>query len=357
MLYAYKLDATGCGFYRLQAVYDALPPDKKEQVKVVDPGDPEGIVANMVNGIVRDVTIPDDCTGIWTQRPTNVALVQALPFIQAAGLPVIIDVDDDLSVLSPRHPLWHILHPDPRSPGSHADMEWKHVIKCCRELADLVTASTPAIRDTYRPRKGGEVALLRNQVPEYFLSDKSVIDPVARYEPHVAWPGGILSHPDDLTAVGNALARLDVPIRIVGPKPPEGYPIQAKRLIGVEPDSYSGSIEFPEWMSYVRTIHTGIAPLEESRFNAAKSALKPLELSAAGVPFVRSCTPEYEALGAGLGASKPQHWYRNLQRLLKDDALRSEEAARNTAIARANTYEANWQQWWDAWASVGAVKS
>jgi glycosyltransferase involved in cell wall biosynthesis len=305
------------------------------------------------------VDIPSDCTGVVLQRPTNYTLVSCIPFIRQAGLPVIVDVDDDLAAANPRHPVWYALHP---RPGVGApDQDWNLVIEACRQ-ASLVTVSTPQLLQKYA--RHGRGHLLRNCVPERFFdipvnpeyADTMMI-------PHVGWAGGMLGHPDDLSALGPALAQLrsslNVEVRIVGPRPPDNIIAAAprfdpQRTLGV-PVEYTGSIPFHEWIAHVKSIHTGIAPLKLERFNLAKSWLKPLEYSAAGVPFVSTPTPEYQALGAGLFARKPQHWKAHLRRLLTDPLVRYQEIERNQAIARQHTYERRWKDWWTAWESVGAV--
>jgi Glycosyl transferases group 1 len=363
MLYCYPIDVTGCGSYRLQFVVDALPDDLRARTTVIRPGADGGLEAHLRNDEVHRVDIPSDCTGVVLQRPTNYTLVSCIPYIQRAGLPVIIDIDDDLAAANPRHPVWYALHP---RPGVGApDQDWNLVVKACK-AADLVTVSTPLLLDKYAAH--GRGCLLRNCVPERFFTVEAQ-DPVQAMLPHVGWAGGMLGHPDDLTALGPALAQLrqctgteSVPVRIIGPRvDPEIIKVAPRfdpaRTLGVPEHSieYTGSIPFTQWIANVKTIHTGIAPLYWERFNFAKSWLKPLEYSAAGVPFVATPTPEYEALGAGLLARKPQHWKAHLRRLLTDALLRYEEIERNLAIAREHTYERHWKQWWTAWESVGAV--
>jgi hypothetical protein len=169
-------------------------------------------------------------------------------------------------------------------------------------------------------------------------------------DPHVAWPVSIGTHPDDGPEVHNSLARLRLPVRVVGPPNPRG-----KAALGVEP-LYDGEVPFEDWIPRLMTIHTGIAPLNSSPFSHAKSALKPLELSVAGVPFVRSRTPEFEFVGAGLPAQGKKEWYKQLQRLTQDEALRTDEAHRNFSIAQDNRYDldnirSEWEYaWFDAFA-------
>jgi glycosyltransferase involved in cell wall biosynthesis len=377
-LYCYPMDFTGCGSYRCTFVVDALPSDVRAKVRVVPPGSDDPLIyADVVNDVVKDVVAPDDCTGVLLQRPSNHTLVACIPYLQRQGIPVIVDVDDDLGALNPRHPVWYALHP---RPGVGApDQDWHEVEQACR-TATLVTVSTPALLEKYAAH--GRGALLRNCVPERYFEPGIDDTPAATADevpegakpagrpdssqavvPHIGWAGGIFGHPDDLRPLGAAMAevcrRQAVGFRVVGPPPPDwalGLPAyDVRRLVGVAPSEFVGSIPFPYWMAHVRTIHTGIAPLNWERFNLAKSWLKPLEYAAAGVPFVATETPEYLRLGAGLLARKPREWKACLTRLLIDPLLRSEEVERNASIARQHTYERHAMRWVEAWDSVGAL--
>lgn len=159
----------------------------------------------------------------------------------------------------------------------------------------------------------------------------------------VGWPGSIITHPDDLGPTLPALHRLSIaPLFALGPHP---HPTSEHRRkpLARQPYSdmvFSGKIDFDEWLPYIAEhLDIGIAPLETSRFNEAKSWLKPLELAAAGTPFVASATSEYTQLKAGLLARKPNDWYRQLRTLLNDADLRQAEIERNRLIAQSHTYD------------------
>jgi hypothetical protein len=78
----------------------------------------------------------------------------------------------------------------------------------------------------------------------------------------------------------------------------------------------------------------GLVPLEVTNFNHAKSALKGMEYTASGIPFIASPSTEYEhmaALGCGRLARKPKDWTRHMTELLDPD-VREEEVARNRKV-------------------------
>jgi hypothetical protein len=327
VLYTFRMDNYSCGHHRVLWPAEAIDPDGG-RISHVSPGEEAGFVtAQVVNGKVNGLRdIPTDMTAILLQRPTSLTLGQCIPFLRGEGIRVIIDVDDDLELLSPRHPSWRILN-------SHPDHSAKVLRQACRH-ADVVVCSTPQIKDRLAPTNG---VVVRNRLPASHFKATPDLEYMAlhpyTYETHVAWPASIGTHPDDGQEVGNALALLRQPVRVVGPASTRG-----KSVLGADP-IYDGEVAFDNWIPRISTIHTGIAPLNSSGFSQAKSALKPLELAVAGVPHVRSRTPEFELLGAGLPADGKREWLNQLKTLTTDEVARKDEVARNFAIAEANCYD------------------
>ncbi len=347
MLYSFRMDDFSCGHHRILWPAAVVDPYGK-RITHIAPNESDGVVtARMVQGRVTGLTnIPTDMTEILIQRPTSIAMGQCIPLLRRAGIRVIIDVDDDLELISARHPSWSLLH----NLEGHSPKVLRHACK----HADVVVCSTPQIKDRLAPDNG---IVVRNRLPAHHfdvLPDEEFMEKNPyTYEPHIAWPVSIGTHPDDGQEVCNSLRRLDYPVRVVGPPS-----VRGKSILGVDP-TFDGEVRFDNWMPRVATIHTGIAPLNSTPFSEAKSALKPLELAAVSVPLVRSRTPEFELLGAGLPAEGKKEWYHQLKRLVSDDALRKEEVDRNLEIAQANRYDAvetiaEWEHaWFDAFATSG----
>ncbi len=342
MLYTFRMDSYSCGMHRVVWPADVIDPDGT-RIKHIAPNESDGVVtASVVQGRVRGLRdVPTDMTAILLQRPTNIMLGQCIPYLRGQGIRVILDVDDDLELLSSRHPSWGLI----RNLPGHSE---KVLREACRHV-DVVVCSTPQIKDRLAPVNG---LVIRNRLPAHHFDAPPDWNFVAENpyvaDPHIAWPVSIGTHPDDGQVVGNSLSRLRYPVRVVGPHSPRGKSILGADVI------FDGQVDFDNWMSRVATIHTGIAPLNNTPFSLAKSALKPLELAAAGVPHVRSRTPEFEWLNAGLGADGKKEWHYQLKRLLTDEGLRKEETARNMEIAQANRYDdpeviAEWEHaWFDA---------
>jgi hypothetical protein len=92
-------------------------------------------------------------------------------------------------------------------------------------------------------------------------------------------------------------------------------------------------------------IDIGLVPMADSAFSLGKSALKGMEFSARGIPFVASPSDEYRALGAGrlagtsLADQPASAWRAELERLLDPTARLMAACGTNTQwdIARHGT--------------------
>jgi glycosyltransferase involved in cell wall biosynthesis len=264
-------------------------------------------------------------------------MAQAVPMIRAKGVAVVVDMDDDLSTIHPKNPAYAKY--DPASGGNHS---WRNAEYACAH-ATMVTTSTPALQRVYAPH--GRGAVLRNCVPARYLDIPRVDSDV------IGWAGTVQTHPDDLKEVGTAVRRLvsqGHPFRIVGPP----YGITKELDLDVMPEA-TGSVDFDDWPHAIAGLGIGIAPLQDSVFNRAKSELKILEYSAAGVPWIASPRAEYAAFhqrtGAGLLASKPQHWFTRLRELATNGRLRAEMSEACRAAAATQTVEQSAWRWLEVW--------
>lgn len=339
----YPADKTACGFYRMTEPARALR-EQGHDVQVVLPAGRTGDVG--LNGFQDEhgnlvgVTTPEDADVMVFQRITMGQLAQAIPLIRAKGIAVVVDMDDDLTAIDPRNIAWTAMHPKMGKPGH----SWDNATRACM-AATLVTVSTPALLATYAPHGRGVV--LENCVPAAYLDVEHHDSDV------IGWPGSVHSHPGDPMVAGSAPSRLvheGHRFMVVGDG--EG----AREAFGLpkEPET-TGFVELADWPRAVTRLGVGMAPLVDTRFNAAKSFLKPLEMSACGVPWVASPRAEYtrfHRLGAGILADKPSRWYRHLRDLATNPAMRDELSAAGRQVAADWTVEGRAWRWLEAWASA-----
>ena len=327
----YPTDAYGCGSFRAIWPGEGLAAAGHD-VEVIRAQD-RRVRLIMDGNEVRDVHVDADV--VVLQRTTHAYMAQAVGVMRAKGITVIVDVDDDLSSIHPSNPAWAV-----HRPGGGRLNSWHNLALACR-TASLVTVSTPALLDVYA--RHGRGAVLPNYLPDmYFGLPRTDSDTIG-------WPGSFHSHPNDPEAVGGAIARLvDEGAQFVM----RGDSTGAGRAFGLAADPVGGGVPIEEWPAAVAEIGVGIAPLADTKFNAAKSWLKPLEMSACGVPWVASPRAEYRRLhelGAGVLAERGRVWYRELRRLRESAAMRQElsEAGR-AAAAQLRLRDHSWR-WAEAW--------
>lgn len=326
----YPSDQYGCGSFRMIWPGELLAAAGHD-VEVVRQKD-RRVRLVMEDRTVKDVLVDADV--VVMQRVTHGLMAQAVGVMRAKGVTVVIDVDDDLSSIHPSNPAWAVHRP---GDGPHS---WHNLALACRN-ASLVTVSTPALLDVYARHGRGHV--LPNYLPDQYYglprTDSDVI----------GWPASFHSHPNDAEPVGGAVARLvDEGAEFVM----RGDSAGAGRAFGLAADPVGGGVSIEEWPAAVAALGVGIAPLADTKFNSAKSFLKPMEMSACGVPWVASPRAEYARLhkmGAGVLADRPRVWYRELKRLRESAGLRQELSEAGRAVAEQLRLRDHSWRWQEAW--------
>jgi hypothetical protein len=340
----YPADATGCGHHRLIWPTEELR-RQGHDVAIVRPSERHlRLVVNDETGTVVDVVLPRDVDVVVLQRVTHRYLVQAITALRAKGVAVVVDVDDDLTAVHPSNPAWRALHP--RGERATRDHTWANLTEACR-AATLVTVTTPALLRRYAGHGRGRV--LYNYLASHYCDVAHVDSDL------VGWPAALASHPNDPSVVGSAIARLvaeGVRFAVTSEHPgvATAFGLADDRSI-----EYVGSIDLPDWPSALTRLGVGIAPLADTRFNAAKSWLKPLELAAVGVPWVASPRVEYRRLhdlGCGVLVDKPKLWYRALRRLVDEPARRAELGLAGREVAASLRLSDHAWRWWEAWSDA-----
>lgn len=331
----YPADSAGCGHFRL-IWPSAYASGGEHEITVLGPKERD-LMLKMDGERVVDVL--DVKADVYVfQRLTHSRMAQAVSILRSKGVAVVVDVDDDLSSIHPSNPAHDAYHPR-RGDPNHS---WDNLKRACRD-ATLVTVSTPALLDVYARHGRGRV--LHNYLPDHYYGvpheDSDII----------GWPAALQSHPNDPSAVGAAIARLSDrrgAFRVVGG--PTG--VGAAFGLSEDPPGLSRPVDLLDWPSAVAELGIGIAPLADTRFNACKSWLKPVEMSALGVPWVASPGAEYTRLadmGAGVLANNPRRWYRELTRLRESAALREDRAGAGRQVAETLRLRHHAWRWLEAW--------
>lgn len=355
-----------CGFYRMTEPARVLA-DQGADVSV----ERELEWRFAIDGDGRPTRLLDhiDADVVVIQRPLRRWKADMVRCLQAAGVAVVVEIDDDFGSIHQRNAAWPDAHPqwmredEARARGlacherlrmndttwwrmageaSHQSNVW--LTRACRH-ADLVTVTTPALAERYAPH--GRVAVLPNLVPESYLS----IEGADRKGTVVGWGGTRATHPDDLEVTGGAVARAvaatGARLAVVG----DGVGV-ADALGHDAKLAVSGWVPFGRWPRALAGFDVGIVPLAPSRFNDAKSALKLCEMAAVGCAVVASPTPDnvrMAGLGVGRLASTPQEWELAVMTLAASSEIRADDAGRNREAMAAFTYERQAGRWWSAW--------
>lgn len=267
---------------------------------------------------------------------------------RATGQTVIHDVDDWFWGLDPANRAHRATS---RSYNPEAN---RHYYRDAVSAADAVTVSTAFLAKRIRQRFGVDTILLRNAVDMRAFPPNLIRDRTRGII--VGWCGALAWRSGDLETLAGVLdpylEAVDGTFVHHGTFPADTD--TAAGRAGVHPSRTGPTMSaVPPWdyPDLVTGMDIGIVPLAPIAFNQAKSWIKGLEYAAAGIPFIAARTPEYEALGAGLLASRPSEWRSALDRLT-DPAERA--LVRDAGLRRARELDVNrrWRDWEDAYAGL-----
>lgn len=335
-----QADQSGSGFYRMSEPAAAVMAADPEWDITVSP---DADVRAGQNNRTGEITIQDllfEADLLVLQRPLTQAVHALAEAAVRAGMALAVDIDDD----------FHNVHPG-NSAASSMDPKndrWHNRLWLNRTLAlaDVVTVSTDALRKYGHP--GDRAVVIPNRLPRR----ATAVERAPRDDVAVGWTGMVATHPADLAQARGAMSGTDAPFRMVGVA--DGV----ARALGISEDRLECSpwVTSPEeyWSVVADRIQVGIAPLQASKFNKAKSRLKPLEYITLGIPCVVSPTPEYVRLcresGGGVVATSASSWARQVASLASDSDRRSDMVGFSRDWAADNVLEAHaLQEWGAAW--------
>lgn len=326
-------DNGGCGKYRIfepaNAVVAQFPDISVSHSRMID--------------ISRAATYD----AVLIQRPASKGYATAIPEIQRRGTKVIIDIDDDFSAIHPDNGAYAYFQPE-----TSPDSNWEHLMLAC-ELSDLVVCSTDTLASKFKSATGGSV-VINNYLPDsiFGIHGKQHTGRI-----RIGWAGHTRTHPNDLPVVGNsirnAVRKSKAEFVVLGGGP------QVAEQVRLETTQFRTLTSAP-LTTYYKTIadnfDVGIAPLELTEFNEAKSWLKMLEYAGTGIPAIGSATTEnihlYDA-GIGLIAQTHGDWNRAISLMISSDRKREKLGEDSRKIVKEKfTYSKNAWRWAEAWRSV-----
>lgn len=246
---------------------------------------------------------------------------------------VVVDVDDFFEEL----PITNFAY-STTDPENYPDNNRNHYYRILNS-ADAIITSTQFLYDFYTKEKGMKnVYLVRNGIDIDRWHKKT---DHSRWMPTVGWVGAIPWRSNDLETMSTFLGqflqenRLNLHhsghIKGAGPDFVDLAQIPSTVKFTHEPRKILS--QYPQLF---KKIDIGLVPLNNIRFNYAKSSIKGLEYAASGIPFIASWSPEYEYLandGVGRVAKNEEEWLYHLNDLL-DPKTRKEDADKNYEIVK-----------------------
>lgn len=267
---------------------------------------------------------------VWMQRLMHAGADLNMKISRSAGQVIINDIDDWYWGLSASNNAFLNTHPkySPKININH----YRSILA----QSDLVTASTEYL--------AGRVKSWVTRCPIEVIPNYVDTSRYTKYEhtdtdvPLVGWAGSTAHRSNDLETVAGVIKPM-VDTGIIRMHHTGAHPSMKSvaSLIGVASDKVS-TLPLTDHLIYPSYIKfdVGIVPLNNIPFNRAKSDIKGLEYSAAGIPFVAQNLDAYinlqRSLGIGRVAKRPTDWIRHLNALRSPSARRDEGEAGFEAV-------------------------
>jgi glycosyltransferase involved in cell wall biosynthesis len=363
-------DRSGCGDYRVRLPAEAVNKRSAELGVQVETAESLGADAVFEGPIcrVRRVDVPAGVSVVSFQRPMKASLVGAMAWLRQCrpDIGLVVELDDDLAGVPVNHVAYSQIMPK-TSPTEN--VAWLHkAIQHC----DVLTVSTPELARRYSGT-GHRTIVIRNGVHTSMLDQpaRTMTRVPAQRELNreriVGWAGYTGTHAGDLEITSGALAD------VVGPGGPGSRQVRFRNIgprdgiaqalnLGFADVEASGWLSTDLYRTALSELDVGIVPLANTRFNRSKSALKAIEMAAAGVPVIASKLPEFEELqrrGMPLWLVKDRRkeWVSALNRMLAldDKALRELAQAHREFVRRYETVDSHAREWADAWTAASRI--
>ena len=269
-----------------------------------------------------------DVDVIYLQRLMHAGLGDRIAQARAEGQVVINDLDDWYWGLSPSNGAWLSSHPK-NNPYENIN-HYKSVLG----QSTCVTVSTEYLADRLKSFVRCPIHVLPNTV------DVSRFAPVTHAGdcPVVGWVGSTGHRSGDLEILKGIIDPMVKAgeIRFMH----SGYNPSGKHISDLTNIPHDKVLlkkaTDPENYHTLLKMEIGLAPLNDVPFNHAKSDIKLLEYSAAGIPWVGSALSSYSGLqqdwGIGRVAKKPTQWIKHVRELCNPEVRTTEGSALREAV-------------------------
>lgn len=290
----------------------------------------------MGHDVVLDTDLPSEAVPefdvIVMQSLSAPNAPRLMRYAKELGKTTVYDIDDDV---------WNI-HPSNPAYEGWSDPEIRGKAEECLRLADVVTTTTPHLARELR-RFNKNVRVLPNMLP---AEHWQVQRPDNGDKVILGWAGsGGRSH--DLAMLKGVVRELldrypNLEFHVTGEWNVQAFPAH-DRIKLVE------TVQIEQLAKLIAPFDIGIAPIQDTKFNLAKSDLKFLEYGILGIPCVASALEPYvHSIQPGVNgflAKNERDWLKLLSKLIEDRALRQRVGAAAKEFAEARTIDKNIYLW------------
>jgi len=256
-----------------------------------------------------------------------------------AGVPVCFDNDDDVMATTGEE--WEELPDVTLRNVAPAMMEGERAQALLPQM-DLVTTPSRALAERFRERGAKDVRVIENFIPPEFLRIRAQGRPGFT----VGWHASNEHHWD----------RMKLGVERIAEQLLEAHPHVHVVTIGVDLgiDSnryeYIDEVQLRELTNHIADFDIGIAPLADTAFNRARSAIKVREYAAAGVPWLASARGPYAGFGREQGGRLVEDgdWFDALDELIRSPMQRMRLRRRAKSWTKRELIDEQVVQWEDA---------
>lgn len=248
---------------------------------------------------------------------------------------MIYELDDDLLDIDPSNTRAHAFFSQP---------EIRTNLLANLRAADAVTVSTEPLADVVRRHTDAPVHVIPNYLPAWLLDHQR--PDTGDGTVTIGW-GGSSTHQMDADQIGTHLRRVmdrnpHTELHLMGTNYATTWGIRDR----VRYTAWTDSV--PEYWRLI-DYDVMLAPLRPHRFNASKSALRPLEAAILGIPVIASDYGPYADFvrhgETGYLVKRDHEWGTYLRALVNDPAMRAEMGAAGRSQAADWTIEGNADRW------------
>jgi hypothetical protein len=282
---------------------------------------------------LRNGATPSGWDVLYVQRLYEPEAVALMARVRRAGMAVVWDTDDDISAVTRGTEAWRRL-------GGRRNVK-RHVrgaIEAAR-TAHLVTTTSEHLAQVYREHGVEHVVAIEN-----YLAPGALRHPRRRHQGLVIGLTLAEEHGPDMRRMrfGAMLDRLlerHDGVRVVAIGTDLG--MRSHRY------TYLKAVEFDDLIAAESEFDVGLAPLQDTAFNRARSNVKLKEYAAAGAMWLASPVGPYARMGEEQGGLlvRDDDWLPALEALLRDADRRRALQASARAWAQGQTIRAGAARW------------